>query len=437
MDCVRLKQLWNSTDPTDGKEEILLRVKKAGILRTFLSYFCVSIVTAAVVLGALYLWEAQDPSIRFDGERHQAEQVLAYHGDYEQYTSSHYEQYLNEKERLLYQALKYAYDHGVQRVRLAEEYDQESVTNINAVLKADYPQYTTSMLSMEMALRPGETRLHVNQKEFEGVQKNEQMVPLARKVIDSMSQGLDEFSRAKYLYEYLVRNVAYTSEKGEDFALMSGVFELGRANCDGFASALQLLYQMAGIECYKVYYHGSDIGSDVGHVWNIAVVDGVPYHVDASRGALVTQQLKDTFSSAGADGREAVSYSGFLMTEDQALGAGGNVINPFIRDKIDSCTMPKPAKKIYDAVQVGEKKEEFVSQAAQALQNHRGMRSVFLSFHFTETAQMLQAQENFTGNTLHAYARRIGERAGFYGRVITLNDTSDDKVLCAIFEWGT
>ncbi len=115
-----------------------------------------------------------------------------------------------------------------------------------------------------------------------------------------------------------VENVTYTSEKGEDYALMSGVFELGEANCDGFASALQLLYQMAGLECYKVYYHGSDVGSDVGHVWNIAVVDGISYHVDASRGALVTHQMRDTFSSAGADGRDAVSYSGFLMTEQQA-----------------------------------------------------------------------------------------------------------------------
>ncbi len=413
-----------------------MKLKKSGILQTFLRYFSVSLVTAAIVLGVLFLWEAQDPSIRFDGQRQQEEQVLAYQGEYEEYTSSHYEKFLSKKEQLLYQALKYAYDHGSEKVRLAEEYDQESVANINAVLKADYPQYTTSMFSMEMALRPGETKLRINEKEFEGIRRNEKMIPRAREVISQMPQGMDEFSRAKYLYEYLVKNVTYTSEKGEDYALMNGVFELGKANCDGFASSLQLLYQMAGMECYKVYYHGSDVGSDVGHVWNIAVVDGTPYHVDASRGSLVTRQMWDTFSSAGADGREAISYSGFLMTEQQALGPGNNILNPFIRDKVDACTAPKPAGRIYDAVQEGWEKERFLTAAAEVLKKKKGLRSVFLSFHFTGARQLLDAQNHFTTDEWDAYARQIGQRADFYGRVIILNDTSDDKVLCALFEWG-
>lgn len=413
-----------------------MRGKKTGVLRTLLSSFLVSVVTAAVVLGVLFLWEIRDPSVRFDGQRQTVEQVMAYQGEFDEYTSSHYEQFLDEKEQLLYQALKYAYDHGVKKVRVAQEYDQETVTNVNAVLKADYAQYTTSMLSMEMAIRPGETQLIVNEKEFDGVEVNESMVPRAQEIVNAMPSELDEFSRAKNLYEYLVKNVSYTSEKGDDFALMSGVFDLGKANCDGFASAVQLLYQMAGIECYKVYYHGSDVGSDVGHVWNIAIVDGIPYHVDASRGALVTQQIRDTFSASGADGRQAISYSGFLLTEDQMLGLQKSQINPFIEDKIDACVTPKPVERIYDAVQQGEDKEEFISQAAQALSEKKGIRSVFLSFHFTDAQQMQEARENFTSDRWDAYARQIGQRAGFYGRVISLSDTSDDKVLCVIFEWG-
>ena len=123
-----------------------MRGKKTGVLRTLLSSFLVSVVTAAVVLGVLFLWEIRDPSVRFDGQRQTVEQVMAYQGEFEEYTSSHYEQFLDEKEQLLYQALKYAYDHGVKKVRVAQEYDQETVTNVNAVLKADYAQYTTCLL---------------------------------------------------------------------------------------------------------------------------------------------------------------------------------------------------------------------------------------------------------------------------------------------------
>lgn len=410
-----------------------MKGKILGALRTFL---LVGAFTGAIILGAFFLWQTQDNTVRFDNQRQTAQQVLTYQGDYEGYTSSHYEQYLDEKERLLYQALKYTYDHGIQTVRLAEEYDQDSVTNVNAVLKADYPQYTTSMLSMEMTIRPGETRLTVNAKEFDAVRKNEEMTSRAREVIEAMPQGLDELGRAQYLYRYLVQNVAYTAAEGEDYALMTGVFEMGQANCDGFASALQLLYQMAGIQCYKVYYHGSDIGSDVGHVWNIAVVDGTAYHVDASRGALVTQEMKETFSSAQADADSAVSYSGFLMTEEQALGQSESTINPFIRDKIDECVTPKPAEKIYDAVEMEGKEREFLSQAAEVLKSRREEENVFLTFHFQSKERMLKAQREFTSGGRNAYAKQIGERAGFYGRVVTLSDTADNNVICALFEWG-
>lgn len=413
-----------------------MKNKRIGALRTLLSYFLVGTVTAAVLLGAFYFWKSQDDTVRFDNLKQTAEQVLTYQGEYEQYTPSHYEQYLDDKDRLLYQALKYAYDHGTQTVRLAEEYDQDTVTNINAVLKADYPQYTTSMLSMEMALRPGETKLTVNAREFDAVRKNEETTPYAQSVVEEMPQSLDEFDRAKYLYRYLVQNVGYTAEEGEDYALMSGVFVKGQANCDGFASALQLLYQMAGIECYKVYYHGSDIGSDVGHVWNIAVIDGAAYHVDASRGALVTREMKDTFASARAKAGDVVSYSGFLMTEEQALGQAASTINPFIRDKIDRCVTAKPADRIYDAVETEGGGEEFVDAAAQALKGKREQGSVFLSFHFQSRERMLEAQREFISGRGDAYAKQIGERAGFYGRVVSLSDTADDSVICALFEWG-
>ena len=52
------------------------------------------------------------------------------------------------------------------------------------------------------------------------------------------------------------------------------------ATCMGFATSLQLLLDMAGVECITVV--GATLGSTGDHAWNMVRLDGEWYCVDAT-----------------------------------------------------------------------------------------------------------------------------------------------------------
>lgn len=59
-----------------------------------------------------------------------------------------------------------------------------------------------------------------------------------------------------------------------------GALVEGRAVCEGYSRAMQLLLHKAGIECTLVSGAGKKTG--VAHMWNLVTIDGRNYHVDAT-----------------------------------------------------------------------------------------------------------------------------------------------------------
>ena len=68
-----------------------------------------------------------------------------------------------------------------------------------------------------------------------------------------------------------------------DDEAFSAMFQEGRAVCEGYSRALQLLLDMVGIPNYLATGVGvDDSGSREGHMWNIVTIGGSNYHVDAT-----------------------------------------------------------------------------------------------------------------------------------------------------------
>ncbi len=133
-------------------------------------------------------------------------------------------------------------------------------------------------------------------------------------------EGMTDYEKALSIYEYLVDAVAYdydayysNSDKNNVCYYLEGVFERGRAVCDGKTKAFVLLCGMEGIECVRDY--GAGIDGGVGHAWNYINLDGVRYLVDTTEG-------DSHYSADGAIGRtfgynvEMISYSSFLLPLD-------------------------------------------------------------------------------------------------------------------------
>jgi len=59
-----------------------------------------------------------------------------------------------------------------------------------------------------------------------------------------------------------------------------GALVEGKAVCEGYARAFQLLCRQAGLSCVTV--NGVDLSNNTAHMWNLVTVDGAPYHVDVT-----------------------------------------------------------------------------------------------------------------------------------------------------------
>ena len=151
--------------------------------------------------------------------------------------------------------------------------------------------------------------------------KAEMIYERAKMVLrEIITDDMTQYQRVLAIYEYLIEAVAYDydaventkggiEEKKNTCYYLEGVFEVGRAVCDGKAKAFVLLCGIEGINCVRAF---GLYDENIGHAWNYVEVDGTWYLVDTTGG----DRLCDSDSSIAeyAGGQfETVDYGYFLV----------------------------------------------------------------------------------------------------------------------------
>ncbi|HHW45451.1 MAG TPA: hypothetical protein GXX17_00895 [Clostridiales bacterium] len=119
-----------------------------------------------------------------------------------------------------------------------------------------------------------------------------------------INDGMSAYNKELALHEWLVFRVTYDRETAEDTQKNPNAFNIygalveGRAVCEGYSRAMQLLLRMVGIECILV----TGKIEDTGHMWNMVRLDGEWYHLDA------------TWNDSGDSG-----YHSYFNVTDQAI----------------------------------------------------------------------------------------------------------------------
>lgn len=102
--------------------------------------------------------------------------------------------------------------------------------------------------------------------------------------VDNATMYYSEYEREKYVNDFIVDNCEYDTEAAKsdyttgNVSTAYGVLVEGKAICEGYARAFQLLCNKLGIECVSV----TGMTDNVGHAWNCARIDGDWCQVDVT-----------------------------------------------------------------------------------------------------------------------------------------------------------
>jgi len=114
---------------------------------------------------------------------------------------------------------------------------------------------------------------------------------------EKITADMSQYDKARIYFTWVCDNCQYDFSSTDTSMSHSGysVFASGKAVCDGYTAAYNLLLKLEGIDCTTV--------SRGDHIWTAAQLDGTTVHIDTTWG----------------DQSGAIAYQFFAMTEEEAV----------------------------------------------------------------------------------------------------------------------
>lgn len=100
------------------------------------------------------------------------------------------------------------------------------------------------------------------------------------KIVKSAENFTTDYEKELFFHDYVCEVTTYTEVDMDDTAYSALIN--GKAICEGYSRAMQVLLDRAGIENYLVVGDGKTEDGTEPHMWNIVEIDGKNYHLDAT-----------------------------------------------------------------------------------------------------------------------------------------------------------
>ncbi len=262
--------------------------------------------------SSAYSFETKDHQIEVDGRKYQVfdkqvrfnykdtpyEEWLSYVSPYDEYVPKHADtedgtknDSIFTREQTIASAIRYAYENGIEEIEFPVEFGDAEIYYGWEYAGLHFPNIPLAAGSCDIALTAeGYYKIHIADSVLKAASHTEETIAAAKEIVDSMpSACVTDADKAYYLYDWVCRNIAYdvfhadsTINVNNEPQSAYGALVKKRAVCDGIAGAVQLLFNMADIECGKVYVYSSDPDDETSHVWNYAYIDGEVWDFDAT-----------------------------------------------------------------------------------------------------------------------------------------------------------
>lgn len=216
----------------------------------------------------------------------------------QKYTGYGFQALTTDAERRLYASLDEAANKYYATEFLSDKFDNmQRVSDIIELYKDDHPEvfwideaepyyYSDGIggLTLELHFKLESTALTAAQRELESA---------VQRVLANAPGGGTDYEKELYLHDWLIQNCAYDDEAVElhksdqvraNEQNAYGALIEGRAVCEGYARAFQLLCSRLGVTCWVIQGQAVDfnVKGNVNHIWNCVQLDGSWYHVDVT-----------------------------------------------------------------------------------------------------------------------------------------------------------
>jgi hypothetical protein len=126
-----------------------------------------------------------------------------------------------------------------------------------------------------------------------------QLLAVCEELIGAVPVGADPYQKELFLHDALVRRCGYEFSNKPVQSTAYGALVSRRAACEGYAKAMLLLLDHAGIQSYMVSGDAQNSANKLAvHAWNKVRINGAWYHLDATWDDPVGSEIADKMSHA-------------------------------------------------------------------------------------------------------------------------------------------
>lgn len=221
------------------------------------------------------------------------------------------------------------------------------------------------------------------------------------RILLGINSAMGDYEKELYLHDYLVENCKYdgnaTSDDDSHNAYTAyGALVEGKAVCEGYSKAMQILLSKVGVDSYLVTGTAVQNGVSEGHMWNVVNIDSNWYHLDTTWNDPKT-----------ADSSNAVWHTYFNLSDEE-------IRRDHTFDEITDCTSAKANYYRKNSLLFGSfNSSSFADTLADELYKAKQTNLNFVEMRFLNQSDFIAAKQAlFQQQLIFVAVNRVNNRYG-------------------------